>query len=168
MEPRANPNPALPGCVASLLSLSCLQEADDIMVQRAIVKTQKESKCEIPLMVHGRRLLNAVLHSLMASFQLLSVVGSQWTLLHQNLLLPLFKPSWGKPMLGRTQTSPVVALVDPERAAPHRGGLSFIPRKITHGKNPIQSHLLPDSRSLLPRPPPTPSSHHASCSQQQT
>lgn len=52
------------------------------MVQRAIVKTQKESKSEIPLTVHGMRLLNAVLHSLMASFQLLSVVDSQWTLLH--------------------------------------------------------------------------------------
>lgn len=82
MEPCANPNPALPGCVASLLSLSCLREAGDIMVQRAIVKTQKESKSEIPLTVHGMQLLNAVLHSLMTSFQLLSVVDSQWTLLH--------------------------------------------------------------------------------------
>lgn len=113
MEPHANPDPALPGCVASPLSLSCLQEAGDITVQRAIVKTQKKSEIEILVMVHGRRLLNAVFHSLMASFQLRSVVNSQWTLLHQNLLLPQFKPT-----LGRTQTSAVVVLVDPGRAGP--------------------------------------------------
>lgn len=66
------------------------------------------------LMVHGRQLVHATLHSLMASLQLLPGADSQWTLSNPPLLL--LKSSWVDPVLGRAQVSPAMALEDPGRA----------------------------------------------------
>lgn len=46
------------------------------MVPRAATRIQEEDTCETPLVVHGRHPLNAVPQARVASFQLLSAVGS--------------------------------------------------------------------------------------------
>lgn len=92
-----------------------------------------------------------ILHSVTASLQLLSVVGSQWT-----------PPNAPSPH-GR---SPCLAEQFPQSWLWWTQGqldrLGPFPRKITNEKDPIQSHLLPDPSSLLLGPPPTVRTGHSS------
>lgn len=76
-----------------------------------VYKKQMISRCKGPcedpeiervrdtLVVYGGQWAHAILHSLTASLQLLSVADSQWTLSDPPLLL--FNPSWADPMPGR-------------------------------------------------------------------